>query len=661
MSKSSSENPGLRKLAAAVLLVFMCMLPAGASASSGSSITAFDIDITVGDNNVYHVVQKITMKFEPDSNLHGLYMNLDLEPHVYFIQDDEFYEEDYRVLVRKLKVEGAPYERQVEDGILWLRIGDPDVYVDGQTITYTISYDYDPGDDGFPGFDMFYYGIIGNGWDQTIDGVTFQIHMPKDFDASEMGFSVGYSGDEGYDTSLLQYTVDGTEISGRYTGQLEPYEGIWLRIPLPEGYFVGARETDPAAFVALWISLGIGAAAVLCFLIFRPRKKPVVGVEFEPPDGLSSADVGYIIDGITETRDVVSLIIMWAAQGYIRIIERAPDRKKKKDREKPQTPDKKKKPKSTGLVFIRRKDLPENAETYQKLMFDKLFKDGPRVSTVELSKHFSKTVSETAKRIDNKFSSGDNRVFSTGSKFLADVFCGLSAFPAALMCAVATYYGTYEVFAAGLVGAFVFIGGYLLAVFFSSIVYRWKSEKTEPRRGHVILWAVLCILFCAFSFLADFRCFGMQGLLILGTGLGTMMIAPFFRRYTERGLKWLEQILGLRRFIERAEKSRLELLADINPEYFYSILPYAYVLGVTDVWAKQFEQIAVAPPAWYYSQDMSDFSTAVFTANFMQEISRAQAEMASEGSSGGSGSFSGGSSGGGFSGGGFGGGGGGSW
>ena len=28
-----------------------------------------------------------------------------------------------------------------------------------------------------------------------------------------------------------------------------------------------------------------------------------------------------------------------------------------------------------------------------------------------------------------------------------------------------------------------------------------------------------------------------------------------------------------------------------NPSYFYSVLPFAYILGVSDVWIKQFEDI----------------------------------------------------------------------
>jgi hypothetical protein len=38
-----------------------------------------------------------------------------------------------------------------------------------------------------------------------------------------------------------------------------------------------------------------------------------------------------------------------------------------------------------------------------------------------------------------------------------------------------------------------------------------------------------------------------------------------------------------------------------DPEYFYNILPYAYVLEVSDKWIKNFETMALIPPVWYGS------------------------------------------------------------
>ena len=40
-----------------------------------------------------------------------------------------------------------------------------------------------------------------------------------------------------------------------------------------------------------------------------------------------------------------------------------------------------------------------------------------------------------------------------------------------------------------------------------------------------------------------------------------------------------------------------------NPEYFYDILPYTYVLDVSSKWTKKFESLTMSAPNWYSSED----------------------------------------------------------
>lgn len=92
-----------------------------------------------------------------------------------------------------------------------------------------------------------------------------------------------------------------------------------------------------------------------------------------------------------------------------------------------------------------------------------------------------------------------------------------------------------------------------------------------------------------------------------------------------------------------------------EPTYFYDILPYTYVLGISDKWIEKFETISLQAPTWYdssYIFDISSFDNFINSA-----MNSAENTMSSSPSSG----SDGGSSGGGSSGGGSGGGGGGSW
>ena len=129
---------------------------------------------------------------------------------------------------------------------------------------------------------------------------------------------------------------------------------------------------------------------------------------------------------------------------------------------------------------------------------------------------------------------------------------------------------------------------------------------------------------------------------------------------TDLGTSYLGKIIGLKHFIEVAEKDRLEMLVHDDPTYFYKILPYAYVLNVSDVWSKKFESIAIEQPSWYAGPN-THFNTFLFMNSFNRTLSSMNQVMTTipQRSGSGGGGFSGG--GGGFSGGGFGGGGGGSW
>ncbi len=64
------------------------------------------------------------------------------------------------------------------------------------------------------------------------------------------------------------------------------------------------------------------------------------------------------------------------------------------------------------------------------------------------------------------------------------------------------------------------------------------------------------------------------------------------------GLRLLGKLLGLKKFIEVAQKHELEMFVEKNPHYFYDILPFAYILDVSNKWIDKFENISVIDPNW---------------------------------------------------------------
>lgn len=73
-----------------------------------------------------------------------------------------------------------------------------------------------------------------------------------------------------------------------------------------------------------------------------------------------------------------------------------------------------------------------------------------------------------------------------------------------------------------------------------------------------------------------------------------VFITGFFsiimERKTAYGEMMVAKIMGFRNYLNIAEKDQLEMLTKENANYFYDILPYAYVLGVSKKWIEKFDK-----------------------------------------------------------------------
>lgn len=183
-----------------------------------------------------------------------------------------------------------------------------------------------------------------------------------------------------------------------------------------------------------------------------------------------------------------------------------------------------------------------------------------------------------------------------------------------------------------------------------------------------MLWLGFTILLSCFflSTLPILEAITNDSICLLGFILGTLCIMgmivflKLMPKRTKYGNEMLGKIKGFKKFLETAEKEKLEAMVLENPNYFYDILPFTYVLNVSDKWIKKFEAISLQSPSWYDSYN--EFNISNFETFVNSTMSSAQSVMSSSPfSNSGGGSSDSGSSGGGSSGGGSGGGGGGSW
>ena len=155
------------------------------------------------------------------------------------------------------------------------------------------------------------------------------------------------------------------------------------------------------------------------------------------------------------------------------------------------------------------------------------------------------------------------------------------------------------------------------------------------------------------------------GIGLIGAGLIVAAWARAMPAKTALGSRRLRECIGFQRFVQLAEKPRIEKLITDDPTVFGRLLPYAMVLGVGEIWATKFSDLMTEAPDWYFSNAGDAFVPYLFVSNLgsgMNEMGTTFASQPaptqSDGAGGGNSGFS---DGGGFSGGGFGGGGVGDW
>lgn len=621
-----------------LVTIFLFIDVAGAEEINYSNseyiINNYHIDIKVNEDNSFDITENIGAHFYV--NKHGIYRKI---PITNKIEREDGTTSNNRVKISNVNVNNT-YVTSREDGNFVIKIGNANSTVTGSQ-KYNISYNYNIGKDKLKNNDEFYFNLIGTEWDTSIQNVTFKITMPKEFDETLLGFTVGSYGS--VDTEGVNYTVNGNVITGSYSGTLLSGEGLTVRLTLEDGYF--SEAVSNFMFIEKMMFIIPLICVIISFLIWFKHgrdEKPIETVEFYPPENLNSLELGFVYKGEVENKDVISLLIYLANKGYISI----------------------EKPKNEGLLsfgnnfkIVKQKEYDGNNDA-ERMFLNGLFmkksifssSSAFEVNELELRNSFYSTIDRILLKTNNKENKW--KIFTKNSLKKKTLILLMILLTIITIVFVPTFsYGSIEM-----------LPMTLFLTFFYSIFYYVIFVKSKLSFGTI--FAGIFIIFHSLVFFSSMP----VGMAIANDsfylyaaifGIICVIIMVIFLKIVpkrnEYGSKLLGRVEGFKNFLETAEKTQLETQVLNNPKYFYDILPYTYVLGVSDKWIEKFESIAIIEPDWYHGT--STFSVHNFGSFMNSTMRSAQSSMSSRPSS----SSSGGSSGGGRSGGGSGGGGGGSW
>ena len=619
-------------------------------------IENYDVKITVGNNAVHHIEETIDVYF--DGPHHGIVREIPVDYTKY---------NGMTAHITNLSC-SHDYNAETDNGYYVMQIGSSSKTYRQESVRFVISYDYDLGADKNEGYDELYLNVIGVDWECPIKNATFSLVIPYVTDAGYASKEDFYnqvyknthitSGSYGSGISNVKaYLEQNSDGSLRIFGNdydMGAYEGITIRIDLPEGWYKGARQpwdyrpimriVHPVVCILL---LGL---AMLLWSIYGRDATPIIVARFKPPKDFSPLLVGYVADSTVDDKDVISMLFYWADEGLLSIEEKKGDK----------------------YEFTKLKNIEdyaiESGKNIPKLevtLFNGFFKKcdvGDKITFKNLEKNnFYETIVKTKSQ---------TRIYFSDERSLLDKksvrFSGLVALLSAIpVITGALRVGLYENGDGLITGLIIGAGLFLINLgAFDSLFKKWHLRKSNVAAliGSFIPSVLVLGMLIGAEYMMHDELSILQNLLTVVGCAGLAFFSSIIVRRSKYGNEVFEETLGFREFIDKAEIDQLKMMIESDPDFYYRILSFAIVLGLENKWAKKFDGMIVQEPTWftglspfdiYYLSRMSSRMTRAIPAASMPKSSIS----GSPGSRVGGGGFH--SSG--FSGGGFGGGGGHAW
>lgn len=459
-----------------------------------------------------------------------------------------------------------PYENNGVDYVT-ADIGDT-TYKTNQTHTYVLTYDYCL-TKAQEGKNVLAINAIG-AQDRRVEQANVTLILPDGFIGAKCyAGSVLSESELDFKTSVK----DGRTVLFASYG-LAHDEGITFRVDFEEGALTTYFDFTPYYFVLAGLGLIFLVVAVK-FLVFN-RNKIIPVINYEAPEKMSPLMMGKLIDGNVDTEDITSMLFYWADKGYIKIDLSNED--------------------NPTLIRITQ-TLPEDTPSYEKKLYDGLWKSGDAVRVSSLKYKFYKTIDKVKAEVNSQVKG----LYESTSRTVSVLFAVLGG----LLFAASSFICAYMLFSYQylLIRPVVFVMPFTLVMYVIFMKVREYSMKN--RNGKKInFWALfigfLVLLFglgfttLTPSFIIPF----LPKLLIMYAGFAVAILSTYLvtrtREYTEK----LNGITGFADFIAKAEKRQLETLIEENPQFYYHVLPYAQVLGISKVWEDKFADITIEPPQW---------------------------------------------------------------
>lgn len=543
----------------------------------------------------------------------------------------------YEVVSVKKNGSAEKYKAKSENGHLAIYIGDEDVYLQPNVYEYEITYETWRQIGYFDDFDELYWNVTGNEWSFEIEKASAAIHLPEGAEVLQHACYTGFAGSTETNCSS-DLSAPGTVTWT--ASELKENEGLTIAVGFTKGIVKQPRTPswlETETFGKILGGIGIAFLALMYFLWSRHGKdheSPTVVPQFDIPDRLSPASIGYIASGSYKNNLLAAALVDMAVKGYIRIKEIP----------------------KTGLfgkthyTIEKLKSEGDDLGIEEKGLFQGLFPG--RSDSLNLTGEYNASVAAAVNifmlgitgRSRSILSKGHNR----GLTFL--LFLAISAIYWTALYSSYQHFFDYSRLITGIILYAVMAVSFLVFISTGNSTAGW-------------IWILPLLITAAGSYIwyqfdrtiDPFTiCF-----LFLVAGVTILAVFNYLIRRPEPELLRVRSLIdGLKMYMGAAETQliRFNNPPKMTPQIFEKYLPYAMVLGVDKIWGAKFESLLRQNATeyshdWYSgNRDMHNFPGSIgdsLGSGLTQSLSSASTDNSSSGGSDGGGSSGGGGGGGG--------------
>lgn len=390
-----------------------------------------------------------------------------------------------------------------------------------------------------------------SGFKSPISQLDYKITLPGEIQ-EKPAFSSGYHhADIEKD---LSSTVNGNAVIGYSVTELKDHETLTMYLPVQEAWFPDAPLhflESSADDIAMLIC---GILALLYWFLFLRFFPSLPSATANAPEGYTAGQIRSVLT--LGSADLSLMVLSWAQLGYVQLQSG-----------------------SRRVRIHKVMDMGNERSNFEQAIFKKLFAKKSTVDTAglsyaNLSIRVQKMGQEHHALVQKK--SGNSKLFRALCALIC-LFGGIS-------------FGIAMTQQAVVQGIWVFltaVAGLLCGFYMQNLVGELFLRKTA-KTAYGILFSVIWLLLGIFA-----KQIGLAIILWLVQQLAGAMYFYGGKR-TEAGKQSFAQVLGLRKYLKTLSRETLRHNLEADPDYFYTMLPYALALGVGHKFARHFEKQTIA-------------------------------------------------------------------